>query len=164
MTSQKLLTSETQIFGDRYGDHPANQRGYASGTRVRVCVYILLVVVDQRQGKDSFATIVVSEEIDMDKENVDLPERRKRRASRSAETALQLVSNSPNKRKPGKARGLPFKKGVTIVAVIALSRLVRLKRSSFLKMPGWHLRTWLKTSNVLLAVGWRVLPPLDHPH
>ena len=45
----------------------------------------------------------------MDKENVDLPERRKRRAS--AETALQLVSNSPNKRKLGKARGLPFKKG-----------------------------------------------------
>ena len=41
-----------------------------------VCVYI----VDQGQGKDSFATIVVSEEIDMDKENVDLPERRKRRA------------------------------------------------------------------------------------
>ena len=144
----------------RSSHKPARVR--ASGTRVRVCVYILLVVVDQRQGKDSFATIVVSEEIDM--ENVDLPERRKRRASRSAETALQLVSNSPNKRKPGKARGLPFKKGVTIVAVIALSRLVRLKRSSFLKMPGWHLRTWLKTSNVLLAVGWRVLPPLDHPH
>ena len=37
--------------------------GYSG--RVRVCVYI----VDQGQGKDSFATIVVSEEIDMDKEN-----------------------------------------------------------------------------------------------
>ena len=45
----------------------------------------------------------------MDKEN--LPERQKRRAS--AESALQLLVNSPGKRKPrpGKTRGLSFKKG-----------------------------------------------------
>ena len=82
--------------------------------------------------------------------NVESVELRRRRPY----SLFQIRQTSENLAKLEACRS---RRGVTIVAVIALSRLVRLKRSSFLKMPGWHLRTWLKTSNVLLAVGWRVL-------
>ena len=143
--------------------HVPAKCGYASGTRVRVCVYSR-----PRTRKRFFCKLQPSWSVrksiwikrTLTCPNVESVELRRRRPY----SLFQIRQTSANLAKLEACRSRRGGGGGTIVAVIALSRLVRLKRSSFLKMPGWHPRTWLKTSNVLLAVGWRVLPPLDHPH
>ena len=165
MTSQKLLTSETQIFGDRYGDRPTNQRGYASGTWVRgVCVYTtsssrpatrekILLQPSWSVRKSIWRTLTCP-----NVESVELRDRRRRPYS-----LFQIRQTSANLAKLEACRS---RSGWQSSPSSLCLDWFGLKRSSFLKMPGWHLRTWLKTSNVLPAVGWRVLvlPPLDHPH